>query len=71
MGVHIVTVALLYLWLKHITDKIGRQEAAVPTVNLTEGYIELDLSALGNGIYFLIFDTSTGKTITKKLVVRH
>ncbi len=26
MGVHIVTVALLYLWLKHITDKIGREK---------------------------------------------
>jgi diguanylate cyclase (GGDEF)-like protein len=28
MGVHIVTVALLYLWLKHITDKIGREKLA-------------------------------------------
>jgi diguanylate cyclase (GGDEF)-like protein len=28
MGVHVVTVALLYLWLKHITDKIGREKLA-------------------------------------------
>lgn len=28
MGIHIVTVALLYLWLKHITDKIGREKLA-------------------------------------------
>lgn len=35
------------------------------------GSKKMNVSELSNGIYFLMFETSSGKTITKKLVVRH
>jgi hypothetical protein len=35
------------------------------------GSKKINVGDFSNGIYFLIFETSTGKTITKKLVVRH
>ena len=47
---------------------------AVGNVILKEsihGSKKMNVSDLSNGIYFLMFETSSGKTITKKLVVRH
>jgi hypothetical protein len=35
------------------------------------GSKKLNVSDLSNGVYFLVFETANGKTITKKLVVRH
>ena len=35
------------------------------------GNKKINVSDFNNGIYFLLFETSNGKTITKKLVVRH
>jgi len=35
------------------------------------GSKKINVGDFSNGIYFLIFETSTGKSITKKLVVRH
>ena len=35
------------------------------------GSKKLNVSDLSNGVYFLVFETANGKSITKKLVVRH
>jgi hypothetical protein len=35
------------------------------------GNKKINVSDFNNGIYFLLFETANGKTITKKLVVRH
>ena len=35
------------------------------------GSKKLNVGDFSNGVYFLVFEASSGKTITKKLVVRH
>jgi hypothetical protein len=35
------------------------------------GSKKLNVGDFNNGVYFLVFEASSGKTITKKLVVRH
>jgi hypothetical protein len=35
------------------------------------GSKKINVGDFSNGVYFLVFEASSGKTITKKLVVRH
>ncbi|MDX1908297.1 MAG: M43 family zinc metalloprotease [Bacteroidia bacterium] len=54
-----------------ITDMVGRQVKTLSGINLTEGYIELDLSGFENGMYFLNLTDEYGERYVQQVVITH